>query len=343
MIYLAYFLGNLAVMKARLGGWPKVSSPFKLGVWGPIVNVLALAYGASMLVNFAWPRGASNPRPNQTLGALSLGLHFLNKIPILYTVLAFILIIGIIYYALFEIRKPLPVHVPAESGRRRDPAGVAATRGARLGPSSAASREGLLQCSGRSKLQTTTRVRSPRNKSLANRPAGPRRRTPPARPAGAARRGLTPSSCAAWLSARTGLEVSTGPARPGPVTHRQQLVERALERLFEHPGKTLRREARRLEDDRPPVGEPQPGDLEDRRPRFELEAAGDLVGRRHLVRMQQPCARRQAEAPRLLRETPRSWRGHARPSARPRRCRPGDRPNAGSASVARGPTALGEA
>jgi len=116
MIYLAYFLGNLAVMKARLGGWPKVSAPFKLGAWGPIINVLALAYGASMLVNFAWPRAASNPEPNQTAGLLSLGVAFLNKIPILYTVLAFVLIIGIIYYVLFETRKPLPVHVPAESG-----------------------------------------------------------------------------------------------------------------------------------------------------------------------------------------------------------------------------------
>jgi amino acid transporter len=116
MIYLSYFLGNLAVMKARLGGWPKVKSPFKLGVWGPIVNVLALAYGGSMLVNFAWPRAASNPSPNQTAGLLSLGLSFLNKIPILYTVLAFIVIIGVIYYALFETRKVIEVHVPAESG-----------------------------------------------------------------------------------------------------------------------------------------------------------------------------------------------------------------------------------
>ena len=47
---------------------------------------------------------------------MSLGVHFLNKIPILYTVLAFILIIGIIYYGLFETRKDIQVHVPAESG-----------------------------------------------------------------------------------------------------------------------------------------------------------------------------------------------------------------------------------
>ena len=90
--------------------------PFKLGHGGMIVNVLALAYGGAMLVNFAWPRAASNPTPNQTLGSLSLGLHFLNKIPILYTVLAFILIIGVIYYVLFETRKNIQVHVPAETG-----------------------------------------------------------------------------------------------------------------------------------------------------------------------------------------------------------------------------------
>jgi urea carboxylase system permease len=116
MIYLSYFLGNLAVMKARIGGWPKVRSPFRLGTWGPIVNVLALAYGGSMLVNFAWPRAASNPTPNQTAGALSLGVGFLNKIPILYSVLAFVVIIGILYYLAVQIRKPLAVHVPAETG-----------------------------------------------------------------------------------------------------------------------------------------------------------------------------------------------------------------------------------
>jgi hypothetical protein len=80
------------------------------------VNILALVWGGSMIVNFAWPRAASNPEPVQTAGSLSLGMHWLNKIPILYTVLAFVLIIGVLYYFLVEIRKPLPVHPPAESG-----------------------------------------------------------------------------------------------------------------------------------------------------------------------------------------------------------------------------------
>ncbi len=34
MIYLAYFLGNLAVLRARLKGWPREKTPFSLGKWG---------------------------------------------------------------------------------------------------------------------------------------------------------------------------------------------------------------------------------------------------------------------------------------------------------------------
>src|ERR1035438_2798415 len=34
MIYFAYFLGNMAILGARLRGWPKTSAPFRLGRWG---------------------------------------------------------------------------------------------------------------------------------------------------------------------------------------------------------------------------------------------------------------------------------------------------------------------
>jgi amino acid transporter len=118
MIYLSYFLGNLASMRARLRGWPKAEAPFKLGKWGPVVNMVGLAYGAAMLVNFAWPRGASNPTPKQTAGALSLGLSFLNGIPILYSVLGAVLVIGFLYWVLVQRNKNLPpVQIPSESGR----------------------------------------------------------------------------------------------------------------------------------------------------------------------------------------------------------------------------------
>jgi amino acid transporter len=116
LIYLSYFLGNLAILWARAHGWPKVAAPFKLGKWGMLVNVLGLVYGLAMLINFAWPRAFSNPEPSQTLGALSLGIHFLNNIPILYTVLGAILIVGVIYYFLSEVKKPLPVVPPSETG-----------------------------------------------------------------------------------------------------------------------------------------------------------------------------------------------------------------------------------
>ena len=73
MIYLSYFLGNIVIMRARARGWPRVSAPFRLGRWGMLVNVVALLYGGAMLVNFAWPRAASNPKPKQTGGLLSFG------------------------------------------------------------------------------------------------------------------------------------------------------------------------------------------------------------------------------------------------------------------------------
>ncbi len=114
MIYLSYFLGNLVIMRARLRGWPKVSAPFSLRRWGPVVNVLALAYGGAMLVNFAWPRAASNPEPAQTAGLLSFGIGFVNRIPILWTVVVVITLIGVIYYlAVGRGKRFAPVIAPA--------------------------------------------------------------------------------------------------------------------------------------------------------------------------------------------------------------------------------------
>src|ERR1700733_13024796 len=114
MIYLSYFLGNIVIMRARLRGWPKISAPFSLHRWGPVVNVLALVYGGAMLVNFAWPRVASNPEPSQTGGLLSFGIGFVGKIPILWLVVLVITIIGVIYYLAAGRRKQFaPVVAPA--------------------------------------------------------------------------------------------------------------------------------------------------------------------------------------------------------------------------------------
>src|SRR5438132_2843583 len=99
MIYLSYLLGNIAILIARLRGWPTQGAPFKLGGWGLIVNLLGLAWGASMLVNFLWPRPASNPSVNIVLapGGASLG-SLGDSIPIFELVVALIVVIGAIYY-----------------------------------------------------------------------------------------------------------------------------------------------------------------------------------------------------------------------------------------------------
>jgi len=102
MIYFSYFLGNLAILRDRLRGWPRTKAPFKLGRWGLAINLIGLAYGLAMIVNFAWPRAASNPEPKQTAAPYQLNFHigFLNDIPILWTVFIFIVLVGAIYYGI---------------------------------------------------------------------------------------------------------------------------------------------------------------------------------------------------------------------------------------------------
>jgi urea carboxylase system permease len=115
LIYLSYFLGNSAILAARLRGWPKVRAPFHLGRWGLVVNIVGLLYGGTMLVNFAWPRAASNPTPKQEDLLLNFHMGWLNGIPILWTVFVFILLIGILYYLITGRRKQFaPVVVPAD-------------------------------------------------------------------------------------------------------------------------------------------------------------------------------------------------------------------------------------
>jgi hypothetical protein len=64
-----------------------------------IINLLGLAWGGSMLVNFLWPRPASNPSVNAVLlpGGGSLG-GFGDSVPIFELVVALIVVIGAVYY-----------------------------------------------------------------------------------------------------------------------------------------------------------------------------------------------------------------------------------------------------
>jgi amino acid transporter len=114
MIYLSYFLGGIAILRARLSGWPRAGAPFRLGRWGLVINIVGLLYGGAMLVNFAWPRIQSNMTPNQTAGLLNFHLGFLNKVPILWTVLVVIVLIGALYYGITGRRKDVaPIVAPS--------------------------------------------------------------------------------------------------------------------------------------------------------------------------------------------------------------------------------------
>jgi urea carboxylase system permease len=112
MIYLAYFIGNIALMRARLRGWPKASAPFALGRWGIPLNVLALAWGGGMLVNFAWPRLATNPRPSELPGTLNFHWAWLNHRPVFWTVVIVIALVGAVYFLLVQRTKPAHVEAP---------------------------------------------------------------------------------------------------------------------------------------------------------------------------------------------------------------------------------------
>jgi amino acid transporter len=119
MIYLSYILGNIAILLARLRGWPKESAPFKLAQWGTIVNVLALVWGIAMEINFLWPRnaavGGQNP-PLSTLPNVTIGGP-IGSIPVFEFTLGVILVVGLVYYVLAQRNAPdTPAVQPAHTG-----------------------------------------------------------------------------------------------------------------------------------------------------------------------------------------------------------------------------------
>ena len=107
MIYISYLLANLAILGARRRGYFDKNMGFSLGRWGMLVNILALVWGGAMLINFMWHRVATNPKPSETDGLLDLG-GFLDDIPIQWSVLGFVLILGAIYYGIRHSRIPSP-------------------------------------------------------------------------------------------------------------------------------------------------------------------------------------------------------------------------------------------
>lgn len=112
MIYLSYFMGNAAMLRARLRGWPTSKAPFSLGRWGLPLNLLGLAWGGGMLINFAWPRVQSNPTPKETGKLLNFHWNWLNDRPILWTVAIFIVLVGAVYFMVVQRTKPAHLEAP---------------------------------------------------------------------------------------------------------------------------------------------------------------------------------------------------------------------------------------
>ena len=110
LIYLSYVLCNLGVLAARRRGWPHKGAWFKLGSWGTIINVLALVWGISMVINFAlWSdpnlfgnfgsdlRDLTNP----SLTIVTSGgetIPWLPDIPFFEATVLLILVAGVVYY-----------------------------------------------------------------------------------------------------------------------------------------------------------------------------------------------------------------------------------------------------
>ena len=117
MIYLSYILGNIAILLARLRGWPKEDAPFKLGQWGLIVNILGLVWGVLMEINFLWPRnlavGNQNPPVSSLPNLPNLGP--IGSIPLFEGTLAVILLVGFVYWVVAQRRAPDTTTATAEA------------------------------------------------------------------------------------------------------------------------------------------------------------------------------------------------------------------------------------
>lgn len=113
LIYLSYFLCNLGVLMARRKGWPHKAAWFNLGRWGMPVNILALVWGGSMIVNIGiWQdkglfgefggdgRGFTNPAFSAFFTPFGQTFENLPPWPTFEVIVGTILVFGAIYYAL---------------------------------------------------------------------------------------------------------------------------------------------------------------------------------------------------------------------------------------------------
>jgi urea carboxylase system permease len=110
LIYVSYFMNNIASLGARLNGWPRVKAHFSLGRWGMLVNILALVYGGLMIINFLWFGGLRNVYTNPSLNSVFTSwsgipvLNVIGTIPIFEFALIVLFVVGAIYWFGFKRR-----------------------------------------------------------------------------------------------------------------------------------------------------------------------------------------------------------------------------------------------
>ena len=107
LIYTAYFMNNIATLRARMRGWPRVKAPFSLGQWGILVNIVALIYGGVMIINFLWFGGLRNIYTNPVMGTAFpawVNIPLLGGTPIFEFSLVVLFGVGAIYWFGFKRR-----------------------------------------------------------------------------------------------------------------------------------------------------------------------------------------------------------------------------------------------
>jgi amino acid transporter len=112
LIYLSYLLTNIGVLAARFRGWPRQRAWFNLGRWGKTVNVIAILYGALMLLNIAiWKdprlfgnfggdgRSITNPTIDSFVKPFGNEIAGMPAWPVFETLVVTLIVFGGIYYA----------------------------------------------------------------------------------------------------------------------------------------------------------------------------------------------------------------------------------------------------
>ncbi len=97
LIYLCYLLTCLVVFAARRRGWPRTPAHFNLRGWAWPITVVAILWPAVMLINFAWPRAATNPSLGSSFPALAT-VPVLGGAPIYELSVGVLLFVGMVYW-----------------------------------------------------------------------------------------------------------------------------------------------------------------------------------------------------------------------------------------------------